>query len=185
MRQGLAAWPWAPEDLQPVFSTASWRTGFQNLNVRDSPYFRLWRPWAWRNPERGKVRRESLPCSWQMSGGLLSLAHALPLPFLPALLCCPGEVQGSVSRMLQPVRGRASSAWPLDINTVLGSYPSQAVPGHSLHDSVEEICTGWKAFCLPRVDKLANPEVTYWRVSVHLSTTEHQTLTLLPNCSLQ
>lgn len=69
-----------------------------------------------------------------------------PMPTEPALLCCPGEVQGLLSQVLQPVRDRASSSFfmtlgqlfhdaqerdgtsstqPSDINTDPGSSPDQ------------------------------------------------------------
>ena len=74
-----------------------------------------------------------------------------PMPTEPALLCCPGEVQGLLSQVLQPVRDRASSSFfmtlgqlfhdaqerdgtsstqPSDINTDPGSSPDQGcLPG--------------------------------------------------------
>lgn len=61
----------------------------------------------------GKSERHlpiALADKWQ---GQLSEAHALgsslpvPLPPVSGLLCCPGEVQGLISRVLQLVRGKA------------------------------------------------------------------------------
>lgn len=38
----------------------------------------------------------------------LRVGYTIPTPPGPALLCCPGEVEGSLSGVLQPLRGRDS-----------------------------------------------------------------------------
>jgi hypothetical protein len=66
---------------------------------------------------------------WASSSTLITLAGSpLPTTSGPVLLYCPSKVQGLLSRVLQPVRGKTNSAQPLDINMVPGLSPDQGHP---------------------------------------------------------